>query len=515
MKIRNFLYMIFFWMGAGIIACSEDKGNYDYTSLNEVTIDSIATSYMREAGSNLYINPHISSLDEATADLSYSWTIEGEEVSQEKVLDIALPPLGYQNHLCALTVTDNSSGMQYQQTFNLNIVNPFNFGYYFLTMREDNSTEMAYIQAFINETGEAVEEEGPTLDDVKYATGIGDYAFGNTPSQIYGSCGYTSDYLNIQWNMTFLTQEGDNQVITTDNVSFLPISLINTSSFIEPGYVFKPEVTVIDQRQYQYFISNGQYIRSISGRLYRPALHTEDYYWSHPACGSSGAQFAWVYDELSHKYYVIKPYASDDIEAGIIADSYAFDEVVEPENNPIIEGTVLYVSDSYVPALGGHDAYVYSAAGNVIHIYNFNKTWNVDDPSFKQETELTVDGMNAIPAFALGTTGLANGQWFLGVGNNIYYAATGTNRLNTWLSLPEDLNLGDIEYIGFSALAYRMVVVLYDENSTAERKGSVIFIDFATKEITHTFPHILHHCVSYLGANGPSNPYYPEGGDNL
>ena len=80
MKIRNFLYMIFFWMGAGIIACSEDKGNYDYTSLNEVTIDSIATSYMREAGSNLYINPHISSLDEATADLSYSWTIEGEEI---------------------------------------------------------------------------------------------------------------------------------------------------------------------------------------------------------------------------------------------------------------------------------------------------------------------------------------------------------------------------------------------------------------------------------------------------
>ena len=75
--------------------------------------------------------------------------------------------------------------------------------------------------------------------------------------------------------------------------------------------------------------------------------------------------------------------------------------------------------------------------------------------------------------------------------------------------------MGEIIYIGFSALAYRMVVVLYDENSTEERKGSVLFIDMETKEITHTFPHILHRCVSYLGANGPSNPYYPAGGDNL
>ena len=83
------------------------------------------------------------------------------------------------------------------------------------------------------------------------------------------------------------------------------------------------------------------------------------------------------------------------------------------------------------------------------------------------------------------------------------------------MTLPAGLDLGEIKYIGFSALAYRMVVVLYDENSTEERKGSVLFIDMETKEITHTFPHILHRCVSYLGANGPSNPYYPAGGDNL
>ena len=124
-------------------------------------------------------------------------------------------------------------------------------------------------------------------------------------------------------------------------------------------------------------------------------------------------------------------------------------------------------------------------------------------------------GKKGGPAFSRGTKRLANNQWFLGVGDNIYYSATSTNRLSPRLTLPTELNLGEIKYIGFSALAYRMVVVLYDENSTEERKGSVLFIDMETKEITHTFPHILHHCVSYLGANGPNNPYYTAGGDNL
>ena len=155
MKIHDlFLYVALVGIVVIWSACSEDKGNYDYAALNEVSIDSIGTSYMREAGADIYINPGVRSLNEEMADLSYSWTIDGEEVSKEKILDITLPPLSYQNHLCALTVTDNISGMQYRWTFNLSIVNPFNFGYYFLTMRDDNSTEMAYIQAVTDDNTE-------------------------------------------------------------------------------------------------------------------------------------------------------------------------------------------------------------------------------------------------------------------------------------------------------------------------------------------------------------------------
>ncbi len=98
-------------------ACAEDKGNYNYTLINEVTIDSILSTYSCEAGSRLYIKPDIKSLDETTADLSYSWSIKDTEVSTDKILDITLPPLDYGQQLAALTITDNVTKMQYRRTF--------------------------------------------------------------------------------------------------------------------------------------------------------------------------------------------------------------------------------------------------------------------------------------------------------------------------------------------------------------------------------------------------------------
>ena len=91
MKIHDlFLYVALVGIVVIWSACSEDKGNYDYAALNEVSIDSIGTSYMREAGADIYINPGVRSLNEEMADLSYSWTIDGEEVSKEKILDLSL-----------------------------------------------------------------------------------------------------------------------------------------------------------------------------------------------------------------------------------------------------------------------------------------------------------------------------------------------------------------------------------------------------------------------------------------
>lgn len=480
-------------------ACAEDDGNYDYKSINEVTIETIS-SQLCEAGSHLTINPTIAILDENNINLSYSWTIENEEVSTERNLDIDLPTLSYGEHLCALTIKDNDTGMQYRQTFTITIANPFNYGYYFLTRKDDGATEMAYIQAKA--------EDNSTVEDVKYATGVAEYSFGNEPQQIYGS--FSWQYTN--WQITFITQEGENPVIITDNNTFLPTSLVTANNFIEQdkGYEFKPENTVISASANvgQFFTSNGQFIRYSNGKLYRPARHLQEYYWTHPTIGDKGAAYAWVYDELTKRFYTLQAYSSDIPELGIIADSYAYDNVIEPANNPEIDGDILYTSDKYSNV---NVFNVYTTEADGLKIYTFNKSFNAQDASFVGETLLPLPITSDKIGFTVGTTGLSNGIFYVNSGNEIYSSPTTLPSLSPFITVPSDL--GTIEYLGISALGNRLVAVLYDENSSEERKGSVVFIDIATKKITHTFPHILHRCVSFLGANEIPSAWYDPVGD--
>lgn len=485
-------------------ACAEDDGNYDYTSINEVTIETIDEQFC-EAGAHLTIKPTLTMLDENNINLSYSWTIGTDEVSTERDLDIDLPALSYGGHLCAFTIKDNDTGMQYRQTFTLTIANPFNYGYYFLTRKDDGSTEMAYIQSKT--------EDDASIEDVKYATGVAEYPFGNEPLQIYGAYGYNADYSATRWQLTFVTKNGEYPVIVTDNSTFLPTSLVTSNNFIEQdkGYTFEPDATIVSMMTStgQFFTSNGQFIRYANGKLYRPARHLQEYYWSHPVISDRGEASAWAFDELSKRYYTLQTYKMDIPEEGITADSYAYDNVVEPTNNPEIKGTVLYGADK----LNGmtHAFNVYTADTEGIRIYNFSKTYNQTDPAFVSEALLPLAGANANTAITVGSTGLSNGVFYVGSGNEIYSSPTTLPQLSQFITIPSDL--GSIEYLGLSALGNRLVVVLYDENSSEERKGSVMFVDIATKKITHTFPHILHHCASYWGANESSNLGYGQYGD--
>lgn len=503
MKRNSFSYSVLLAFGLLLGACSEDNGNYNYTPLDEVVIETIKDIQL-EAGAQLQITPTITLNEENAGNFSYSWTIDGEEVSTERNLDIPLPPLSFGGHLCALTMKDMNNGMQYRQQFTLTVSNPFNFGYYFFNRLDDGSSEMTYIPAR--------KEDNSTAEDVMHTTSVDEYVFGNEPSQIYGSFGYNSDYTATRWQLTFLTQEGDNPVIITDNSTFLPTALITSENFInqDQGYEFSPAMTIINQRQEQSFLSNGQFIRYSNGKLYRPARHLQEYYWSYAVPGVSGAAFAWVFDKLSKRIYSIQAYTADNPELGIIADSYAYDDVAEPENNVELTGNLLYAADAYVN--NGHQFNAYTGASDGIHIYTYNKaTYGARESTFTGETVLPLSEISDNTKLVVGNNGISNGIFYVSGEHTIYSSPTKLPTLSQFCSLPADL--GRVEYIGLSALGSRLVVALYDENSPEERKGSVVYIDIASKKITHTFKNIMHHCVAYWGANEASNEGYGLVGD--
>ena len=491
-------------------ACAEDEGNYDYTQINEVTIEPIEADAVYEAGSHISITPTITILDEASSNLSYSWTIGETEVSTERNLDIDLPPLEYGNQLCALTITDHNNGMQYRRTFTISINNAFNYGYYFLTRTDNGDTELAYIQA--------KSDDDATLDDVKYTTGIENYAFGKDPVQLYGGFAQRSDGSNIsEWTFYFLTHDADHPGIVTNTTTFTPLYLLNNGSFIDQasGYEFNPECAVTAAGQkFIYFISNGQFIFYTNGKFYRPAQHLQNYYWSHPAVGMGGALsgFSWVFDELSKKVYTIQAYSAEDEILGVIPNSNAWDKVVEPEDNIVIEEPVITITDVYG---GAHKGNVFCAAPEGLCVYSFTKTWMTADPKFVAKNEYPLpNGLDENTAYALGLVGSSNYYLFYNSGNDIYKNYTFTIGEPILVSDKlSALGLGNVEKIAVSARGTRLIVVLYDESSPEERKGSVAFIDIATGEVTHTFPNILYHCVSAFGANDANSAYFDKLGD--
>lgn len=112
-------------------------------------------------------------------------------------------------------------------------------------------------------------------------------------------------------------------------------------------------------------------------------------------------------------------------------------------------------------------------------------------------------------------TGASAYQYYVNAGNNIYYCATGGVPEAPVLVCSIPAEYGEVEYLGLSALGNRLVVVAYDESSSEERKGTVLFVDLSTRQITHTFPHILHHCSGFWGANDANSTFLAGYGDNM
>ena len=56
MKNRIWLLLI----GIVMVACFEDKGNYEYNDINQLTINNVDSIYYRDQFDSLYINPELS-----------------------------------------------------------------------------------------------------------------------------------------------------------------------------------------------------------------------------------------------------------------------------------------------------------------------------------------------------------------------------------------------------------------------------------------------------------------------
>ena len=94
-------------------ACYEDKGNYDYRQMNDITIHIPLENNEYVMGDKLEITPNLEfAVGKESNELTYSWTFGGKEISIRRlVLEsevIGLRVLDY--HLCR-TATVHGDGI--------------------------------------------------------------------------------------------------------------------------------------------------------------------------------------------------------------------------------------------------------------------------------------------------------------------------------------------------------------------------------------------------------------------
>ncbi|MEG2339334.1 MAG: PKD-like family lipoprotein [Odoribacter sp.] len=487
------IYLLYILIAFLSWSCTEDKGNYDYSPINDVQITDISNQ-TSVAGDSLIIPVTFTrSLNSEEKDLDYLWEIDGKKVATTRNLNITTPTdITFGNKICRYLITDKSNGMQYFKTFTVNIVSPFNWGYYLLTEKEDHSTILSYFSVLNNNT------------KFIHTHSISGTVLGNLPRTITGSFGYISSLKDYFWTINILTTEGETPVIITENATFIPNQTISSNSFVDQsaGNVFAPEFVITDRRSSTYFISQGKFISYTKGLLYRPAKHNKDYYWSYPIWSPSGVAHMFVFDQTTQKYYVIKSQPNVP-EEGIIGDPYAYDRVVEIKQFPDLTGHTI-IGNSSVYVKPQDEATVVTANTEGINMIKIAYNFNSEAGKFVEKITLPVSGADSDTKAVLITQ-----DWYFSIGNKIYTSPTLLPKLTPFIDIPTEY--GKIVNINCSAMKTQLVVTTYDSNSTNELKGSVLFIDIQTKKMT-IYKNVIHKCVSILSCN--SDPWGWESGDN-
>jgi hypothetical protein len=143
MKIKHIFYLV---IGLLFVqACYDDKGNYDYKNVNEVTIK-LPKSYFNNIimGTPVLIEPTITFKNpEDTSYFKYEWYLAANLVSTERNLNTTWNELG--ETYGEFRVIDTLTGCKYMVNFSIGQVTPYETGWMVL-YDKDGKSKLCYIQ---------------------------------------------------------------------------------------------------------------------------------------------------------------------------------------------------------------------------------------------------------------------------------------------------------------------------------------------------------------------------------
>ena len=131
-------------------SCYSDKGNYDYEDVNEITVDLGGAKYTYVVGNVAKLEPTLTfaTREIAESELEYNWTLNGEFVSDKRVLEFTVEKIASQVE-CQLRVTNPKTGLTYIGRTAMDFTQKYNL-YGWLVLSKD---EQASYLNFMTATG--------------------------------------------------------------------------------------------------------------------------------------------------------------------------------------------------------------------------------------------------------------------------------------------------------------------------------------------------------------------------
>lgn len=209
-KIQGIITCLLLW---AVTACTEDKGNYNYTRLNDLTINGIEKTYTVEQSDRLGIPVEIKGIEHFDSTrydyVWYAWRINNnaapDTLSLEKDLNVEIK-IAVGEYNLRYVVTSKETGVYYMTETDLNVINSYSKG----VMALSSVDEKANV-TFINALNRVTENAYETIN--------GEVA-GTRPVGIF----YTGSGEDVVATVIIATQEGSKVANPSDFSAMMDFS---------------------------------------------------------------------------------------------------------------------------------------------------------------------------------------------------------------------------------------------------------------------------------------------------
>lgn len=461
--------------------CSKDKGNYNYTDVNALTIlrsdgkELDGTDYDIRLGKELLIKPEVKGTlgDEHKLSLQYYWILDKDTVANKEELYVNTGELGVGDKIGKLVVVDTETSLAQHASFRIRITAGISKGSFILTENEDHETTLV------------LRDLNPDEDYIYMKQMDGGFGLGKYPLGLEVSYGATSA-TNRQYKRVLIsTREGENPIMAVDLKQFLPTLLYPQSGATLGGELLKPSYVWCNPRQLQSDNVNG--ITLIGGKCYNMAsgLISNDVYAYDPldysfeedaVCPSITLNGHYIagFDKKNERIRVF----GNSLKGGGMFNQN-FDHLVDAQStkgHAFVATTEMRIGDDLIWQF-------ITKKDNEMFMHNVVMDLNIYP--YQPQKVMTI-ASKSVPQMVDAVHFVFSGQfWYFAKGRTIYQCSRSGLDIVPYLTLPED-GSGDIVSWNFDIQAAsnftKMGIATYNPSSTKEYKGSYYLYNMVDKK---------------------------------